>query len=531
MPRILRGPAARKLDDVWSVPRHLPEVVVAAGRIADCPFLTDAEVDVLAIPIAPALEADDGLEPRHGTIDATVRYGVDFADLAERADLTGAAGSFTTIDLPRAHERNGAMPWAGLPERVVLLGLGAATPADLRRAGATLARATAGAGRVVTSAAGATGADEVRAFAEGYLLGAYSTPTSASSPRASGPAEQLVLLGVADDAPITAATVLAEAAWLARDLTNTPANLKNPAWFADQVLRLAQEGGLEVEVRDPDRLAEEGFGGLLAVGGGSPDGPRLVTVSYRPVNDAGEPVAADHVVLVGKGITYDTGGLSMKPRTAMVPMKTDMAGAAAVLAALLGAAALRVPHRVTAVLPLAENHVSGSAYRPGDVVTVYGGTRVEVANTDAEGRLVLADAIAFARAELSPDAIVDVATLTGAAAMGLGPWHGALYATDDALAARLESAAERTGEQVWRMPLVEDYRPRVESELADLRQVPSGRGAGSVTAALFLSELTGDLPWAHLDVAGPARSDKQTPLTRKGATGYGARLLLDYLAR
>ncbi len=235
---------------------------------------------------------------------------------------------------------------------------------------------------------------------------------------------------------------------------------------------------------------------------------------------------------VGKGITYDTGGLSIKPREAMVPMKTDMAGAAVALATVLGAARAQVAHRVTAVLPLAENHVGAASYRPGDVLTLHGGTTVEIANTDAEGRLVLADALAWADATLEPDVLVDVATLTGAASLGLGKQHAALYATDARLSGALEAAGAESGEAVWPMPLVEDYTDAVRSDIADLRHVPQdGKyGGGSITAALFLREFVGTRTWAHLDIAGPARATADKHEVTEGATGYGARLLLRYLA-
>jgi leucyl aminopeptidase len=235
-------------------------------------------------------------------------------------------------------------------------------------------------------------------------------------------------------------------------------------------------------------------------------------------------------VLAGKGITFDTGGLAIKPRQSMVAMKTDVAGAAVVLATVLAAAELRLPHRVTALLPLAENAFGASSYRPGDVVEVYGGTTVEIADPDAEGRVVLADALAHADADLDPDVLVDVATLTGAAALGLGRQHAALYTGDDELARGLTDAGLGTGERVWRMPLVEDYRPALDSAVADLRHVPADPpGAGSVTAALFLREFVGRRRWAHLDIAGTARSERDAHEVVKGATGYGARLLLRWL--
>ncbi|WP_454044491.1 leucyl aminopeptidase family protein [Cellulosimicrobium sp. Marseille-Q8652] len=542
------------------IPRPLPDVVAARGTVSESPLLADGDVAALVVAVAPAREPGDGLQPRAGTVDAAVRYGIDLAELAERSggpSFEGRAGDVVRVDLPRAHVGSaGRLPWSGLPTRLVLLGVGSGDDASLRRAGAALARSARGLERVVSAATADADADGVRAFVEGYLLAAYRQPRrpgptapgssargterSAGRRRSEEPAEQLVLLSSSaahDPEPaVEAARRAAGATWLVRDLANTPADVKDPAWLAERARELAQERGLDVRVRGVRELAAEGFGALLAVGAGSVREPRLVTVTYDP-RDHG--VAADrpgtsarHVVVVGKGITYDTGGLSIKPREAMVPMKTDMAGAAVALAVVLGAADRRVAHRVTAVLPLAENHVGAASYRPGDVLRTYSGRTVEVANTDAEGRLVLADALGFALAELAPDVLVDVATLTGAASLGLGRGHGALYATDDALATAIEGAAEVTGERVWRMPLVADYAPALRSEVADLRHVPlESPGGGSITAALFLREFVGDVPWAHLDIAGPARATSDRHEITEGATGYGARLLLAALDR
>jgi leucyl aminopeptidase len=283
-----------------------------------------------------------------------------------------------------------------------------------------------------------------------------------------------------------------------------------------------------VAVKDEKQLAGEGFGGLVAVGAGSVRPPRLVELRYRP---ARARRSAPHVVLVGKGITFDSGGLSLKPREAMVPMKTDMAAAGAVMAVMAALRDAEVAVPVTALVAAAENMPGASALRPGDVVTHYGGRTVEVFNTDAEGRLVLADALAYADSRLDPDLLVDLATLTGAASLGLGRRHAALYSTDEGLAAGLLAAGERSGDRLWRMPLVEDYRAALDSEVADLANVsrdPHVSG-GSITAALFLREFAGGRRWAHLDIAGPARADRDEHEVSRGGTGFGARLLLRWL--
>ncbi|KRD42856.1 leucyl aminopeptidase [Cellulomonas sp. Root930] len=518
-----------------SIGRTPPAVTVDGGSIATTTLLTDGSTDAVAVPVAPARAGDDALRPLQGTAEAAARYGVDLAEIGERARLTGAAGDIYVLQLPRPVGSSVTLPWSGLPPRLVLVGVGSGRPVDLRRAGAALARSTRGLRRVVTTLGAeaaqddSTAATAARAVAEGYLLAAYVPPTAATSGSPARGAAELVLLGrdgMRPTAAVAEGHTAAAATWLVRDLATTPASTKTPAWLADQAKHLATKAGLEVTVRSPRELAAEGFGGILAVGAGSASPPRLVTVSYTPTNAGGK-----HVVVVGKGITFDTGGISIKPREAMVPMKTDMTGAAVALATVLGAAAAGVAHRVTAVLPLAENHVGGASYRPGDVLTMWGGTTVEIANTDAEGRLVLADALAWADATLDPDVLIDVATLTGAATLGLGKQHAALYSADDELVTALEAAGVASGELAWHMPLVEEYEEAVHSDVADLRHVPVDKhiGGGSITAALFLRHFVGARTWAHLDIAGPARSTSDKHEVTEGATGFGARLLLRYL--
>jgi leucyl aminopeptidase len=322
------------------------------------------------------------------------------------------------------------------------------------------------------------------------------------------------------------AAAVVDAVHLARDLANTPSLQKSPDWLAGRARELCEAAGVTVRVRDEATLAAEGFGGIVGVGQGSSRPPRLLEASW---SGAG---ADRHVVLVGKGITFDSGGLSIKPPDGMVSMKTDMAGGAAVIATMTALAALDVGVRVTALVPMAENMPGAASLRPGDVLHHYGGRTSEVLNTDAEGRLVLADALAYAVAELAPDALVDIATLTGAAYVGLGKRHAALYATSDALRGELASAASDAGERLWPMPLVEDYRDSLDSDIADLRNIGDPRkhySGGSITAALFLRDFVGRTPWAHLDVAGPARADSDEDEVTKGATGFGVRTFLRWL--
>ena len=373
--------------------------------------------------------------------------------------------------------------------------------------------------------------EAVRAFAEGLGLASYRF-----SYREAEPAKLKRIKLVVDDPAglreaLRRANATVSAVRLARDLANSPSLEKTPAWLAELAAERCAAAGLTVRIRDEVDLAAEGFHGVLTVGRGSARPPRLFEACWEPEG------AQRHIVLVGKGITFDSGGLSLKPPDGMTSMKTDMAGGAAVIATMTALAELGVSVKVTAVVPMAENMPGADAVRPGDVIRHYGGTTSEVLNTDAEGRLVLADALAYATSQLRPDAIVDIATLTGAAYLGLGKRHGAFYSTSDELRDELVTAASDAGERLWPMPLVEDYRDSLESPIADLRNVGEpGKhySGGSITAALFLREFVGGsgksaVPWAHLDVAGPARADGDEDEVTKGATGFGVRTFLRWL--
>ncbi|GAA4565546.1 leucyl aminopeptidase [Planotetraspora kaengkrachanensis] len=404
--------------------------------------------------------------------------------------------------------------------RVLLYGMGDNTAPALRKAGAAVARKAKGRHSLSVLV---PPSDDVSALVEGALLASYTFRIGETRTRA---VEEIVFTG-ADEQAVRRGEVAARATALARDLTNTPADVATPEWLADQARLIAADHGLAVRVWAGEDLGP--FGGIRAVGQGSIHPPRFVQLQYTPEN-AGD--GTPHVVLAGKGITFDTGGLSLKPTEGMKTMKSDMAGGAAVMAVMSALTAFDVPVRVTGLIACAENAISGSAQRPSDVITQYGGRTVEVLNTDAEGRLVLADALAYADAELDPDAMIDIATLTGAAKVALGPSIGALYATDESLADSLLRAGEVGGDRFWRMPLVEDYRSDLDSDVADLTNVDrkmSG-AAGSVIAALYLREFIGKRPWAHLDIAGPARSTADEGHLTKGATGFGVRMLLSYLA-
>ncbi len=436
----------------------------------------------------------------------------EIAEFCRTTDDVGRAGSVSVLPRPLR-----------TPAKVLIAGVGAADEAGCRAAGAPVARAAGGAEDLHVRLPDGLAPEAVRGLAEGLWLGGYRYRDAPDGPRPA--AVELVTGDEGYAGSVAHAQAVARAVWLARDLTNTPASLKNPAWFADQVVaEAATRPGLTVTVRGPEQLAAEGFGGILAVGGGSATPPRLVELSWDP------PGADRHVVLVGKGITFDTGGISIKPREGLKLMVKDMGGAAAVIAATLGAADLGLPVRITALAPLAENAVSGSAYRPGDIITHYDGTTSESTNSDAEGRLVLADALGYAVATLQPDVIVDLATLTGANAVALGKRTAALYSHDDPLAAALVAAGEAAGERMWRLPLPDDYVEYLQSDVADLHSSPA-RGAGSVVAALYLREFLGDRvgQWAHFDMSAPAWADRSDGDLTKGATGWGVRTLLRWL--
>jgi leucyl aminopeptidase len=310
---------------------------------------------------------------------------------------------------------------------------------------------------------------------------------------------------------------------LAREWVNLPPNDKQPAAFARLIARTARKKGLKAEVFGKKELVQKKFGAILAVGSASSGTPALVVIDYSPRG------VSKTVVLVGKGVTFDSGGLNLKPSKSLSMMKSDMAGAAAVSAVMLAAARLKPKLRLIALLPLAENMLSGSATRPGDIIRTYSGKTVEIGNTDAEGRLILADAIAYAREKYRPDLVIDMATLTGACVTALGEGIAGLFANDDAIAGALLRAAEKTHERCWRMPLPEDYRELLKSELADINNMPSSRSGGAISAALFLSEFVGDTPWAHIDIAGTAFHKKGNDYCGPGATGFGVRLLCEVL--
>lgn len=440
--------------------------------------------------------------------------GVDFTSiLTQWPEFAGKGGEL--IEVPITHKSI---------KRLYIIGVGQGTSGDYRKAGVTLGRKVKGKSATVFNAI-ISSKEHAVVHINALALSQYiwTTKTSAK-PK---PCTFIFTGKVSDE--ITYASSLIDAVWLARDLIHATSDEKNPAWMAAQTSRAVKKiGSSALTVNVLSGAALKKFGGLRAVGGSQPTpGPRMIEVSYAPRGSAHWP----HVVLVGKGITFDTGGYSLKRGwEEMAPMKTDMSGAAIVMATTLAMVEVQPKVRVTALMMCAANLISGTAQRPSDVITQYGGTTVEVLDTDAEGRLVLADGLAYADLELQPDYLVDVATLTGAARIGLGRQYAAMYSRDAKVANALYEAGKRIGDNAWQMPLVDDYAQALHSDIADYAHIDRQRfGAGSITAALFLEKFVGKRRWVHLDIAGTGRSDSDSGENPKGGTASGVRLLIEWI--
>jgi leucyl aminopeptidase len=485
-------------------------------------------VDAIAADVIACVVTADDDQPRplRDASRLAAAAGVDLAALLRTLHVTGAAGDVARVPLTLGDRTSLALfVGAGPHER--------ADTAALRRAAAVAARNATKDAALAVVVPGDVGGDDdemrARAVAEGVGLGAYAFTEYRTKHADAVTLERITVVGGEGvDAGAVArgverASAVVDGATTTRDLINTPPGFKRPPDLAARVVGLADAGGLTARVFAEDELAEGGFGGLIGVGRGSAARPRLVELRYAGAGgDA-------HVVLVGKGITFDSGGLSLKPSDAMTTMKSDMSGAAAIVGAMLAAARLGLRPRVTGLLALAENMPGGDATRVSDVLTHRNGTTVEVLNTDAEGRLVLADALAYGQ-ELEPTVMIDLATLTGAQIVALGHRVAAIMGTDDALLDALEAAGAAAGEPLWRLPLYDEYREHLRSEVADLKNIGRPREAGTIVAGLFLKEFTGEVPWAHLDIAGPSFDDSgDDGLIPKGATGFGVRTLVRYL--
>ncbi|TDD61723.1 leucyl aminopeptidase [Actinomadura rubrisoli] len=467
------------------------------------------DVDAIVIGVSPA---EAGAVPAAGSEGLDQALDGRLADALRALGATGKAGEVTKL------------PTLGAVTAPVIVaaGLGADPgPEELRRAAGAALRALAGSTRVAV-ALPAPSADEVEAVALGALLGNYTFDSYRTGDEHKSPVEEIRLLApAAKEAAVERSRILAESIHLVRDLVNTPPSHLSPEDLAGEAERIAGETGLAIEVLDEKALVEGGYGGIAGVGQGSVNPPRLVRLAY------GHPEASKTLALIGKGITFDSGGLSLKPADAMDWMKSDMGGAAAVLGALAAIAKLGPKVNVVGYLAIAENMPSGTAQRPSDVLRIYGGKTVEVLNTDAEGRLVLADALVRA-GEDGPDLIIDVATLTGAQLVALGTRTTGIMANDDDVREKVVAAAGRAGEASWGMPLPAELRKGLDSAVADIANISGDRWGGMLVAGVFLKEFVPDgVKWAHLDIAGPSfHKGEPYGYTPKGGTGAATRTLV-----
>ncbi|HVM20804.1 MAG TPA: leucyl aminopeptidase [Egibacteraceae bacterium] len=497
----------------------MPEITVADHSPTDVQadvvavFATKGE-DRTAVPGTDAAAFGQALDIDLAQVLQTIRFEGDLGSVA-RIPTQGKAGAALLLVV-------GLGPADKVTTEVLRRGAGAA--ARNASKDATLAVVVPG-----DLPAQVDATERGRAVAEGAGLGAYAFTTYRSKPTDVPSVTSIMVVpgeGVDRDAVsagVDLGGIVVRGTALTRDLVNTPPADKRPPALAERVAAMAADAGLEAVVHDEQALAEGGFGGILGVGRGSSEPPRLVELRYDPDGANG------HVVLVGKGITFDSGGLSLKPSNSMTTMKSDMSGAAAVAGAMSVLRDLGVKVKVTGLLALAENMPSGKATRVSDVLTHRGGKTVEVMNTDAEGRLVLGDALAYAT-ELEPDAIIDLATLTGAQIVALGNRIAGLMGNNDELIAEVRDAAERAGERVWPLPLPDDYEDHLRSEVADFKNIGKPMQAGTLIGGLYLRKFVGDTPWVHLDIAGPAFTEEGDGwYTPKGGTGMGVRTLLSLL--
>lgn len=448
------------------------------------------------------------------------------ARMASSREFTGKANSSRLI------HTLGRLP----AERLLLVGLGkrAELSADCLRQAAGSAMQALRSARVpeftTTLHQAGDRSDMLEAVCCGALFGSYSFEqykTKQPEERFRFSRMSAILPEQADidqaEADIATACTIWRGVRLARDLVSQPGNVATPAYLSDAARVLSSRHAMSCRVMEQDELERLGMNALLAVGRGSFIPPRLILLEYNGPGAKGQPL-----VLVGKGVTFDSGGISIKPGAGMEEMKTDMAGAAAVLGTMEAAAGLRLPVRLVGVIPTVENMPDGRAYKPGDVLTTLSGQTVEITNTDAEGRLILCDALHYARTSYKPAAMIDLATLTGACVVALGHEASGMMGTDQRLLKALAKAGEQCGERVWELPLWDDYGDTMKSDIADLKNAGS-RDGGSITAGWFLKQFVGDTRWVHLDIAGTAWGDKSRPCTPKGASGVGVRLLIEYL--
>jgi len=464
----------------------------------------EASADVLVVPVLGGRNWGPGADW------VAEQLGDYLTTHLDETDFQGKAGSVASV--PVRDRLNF--------KKVLLVGLGEDPDAEQLRQGAGSAGKKVSRDASIATTLHLVGGDSAVAVLEGLLLSQYRFDKYRTEKKPSK-LEEITLLDLGDEAAAAAASraqIVAEAVNLARDLINEPPSAKPPSALVEMAHRVAGETGLDIRVYDPDHFEEERFGGLIGVAAGSHEPAAMIVLRHDPPDPKG------FIGLVGKGIVFDSGGLSLKPPGGMETMKTDMSGAAVVIATMQAVAALGLPVKVVGVTPVTENMPGGGAQRPGDVLTPRNGKTVEVLNTDAEGRLVLADGLSLV-AEEEPDLIVDAATLTGACPVALGEKIAGLWGNTDEAIHKVKAAAKSAGEDVWHMPLPDFYRKNIDSDVADMKNT-GPRYGGSINAALFLKEFVGDVPWAHLDIAGPARWPDDEHYHVKGGSGFGVRTLI-----
>ncbi len=500
----------------------------------DAAAAQEARVELLALLLMETQDGEPRLPSRAAAIDQAL--GGAIQEVFRTGDFRGKRGQTLTL------YPGGAIP----ASRLLLVGLGQDSELDDDALRAAAGSVVGRAGRAQSAALLPPAQRRARtpaawqAMAEGAVLARYRFDTYRKREEEEEEQQQggLESLALSIDRPadlraaraaVKTGVILAESQNLARELSNLPPNALTPAELARAAQEMSKEVGLKVRVLGPAELERRKMAAILAVGGGSEHRPRLVVMEHNaPKGRSRSGRRLPTVCFVGKGITFDSGGISIKPAPAMDEMKHDMSGAAAVIGAMRACALLRVPVHVIGIVGAAENMPSGSAYRPGDIVTSMSGKTIEVLNTDAEGRVVLADALHYAIEEFAPEAIVDLATLTGACVVALGSQATGLFGNHDRLIERVRKAGEATAERAWPMPLWAEHRKAVKSEVATVKNV-AGREAAASTAAAFLAAFVGDTPWVHLDIAGTGWTGKPSPYQPRGATGVGVRLLLELL--
>jgi leucyl aminopeptidase len=483
---------------------------------ADSREFHEIECDALVVAVF------EGEKPEEGVLaEIDKRSNGVVSSLFETGELSGKSGESAYVHNPGNIKAR----------RLLLLGVGKKeefTTDSARKMAGTAARALRGKkvrNFAILRRSQLPAGDGAQAVTEGALISLFDSDKYHTSDKTENPLQSITLIVTASDAAevgrgVERGRIIAEATNFARELINEPANVITPTELARRAEEVAKEYGLEFDALDESRMKELGMGAFLGVAQGSAEPPKMIVLTYTPKAESKETIA-----IVGKGITFDTGGISIKPSDGMEKMKYDMAGGATTIGAMRAIAQLKPSVKVIGVVPATENMPGGRAQRPGDVVRAMSGKTIEVINTDAEGRLILADAVTYAR-KLGATRIIDLATLTGAVSIALGDVYVAILGTDQAWIDQVLAAAKKSGEKFWQLPLDKDYREQIKSEIADIKNV-GGRKAGTITAAYFIREFVEDTPWAHLDIASTAWNESSKPYLAVGPTGIGLRTLVN----